>query len=94
VTTGNYKESQTVQAIQIPLLLQYKKNINTGIDFNFRAGIKYFLPVNYKIESSAENGKGIGYYPDVNLYINNLPEYGFGNQINYAASESTKQKVF
>jgi hypothetical protein len=23
-----------------------------------------------------------------------LPEYGFGNQINYAASESTKQKVF
>jgi hypothetical protein len=25
VTTGNYKESQTVQAIQIPLFLQYKK---------------------------------------------------------------------
>jgi hypothetical protein len=27
------------------------------------------LPVNYKIESSAETAKGIGYYPDVNLYI-------------------------
>jgi hypothetical protein len=92
VTTGNYKESQTVQAIQIPLFLQYKKNINTGIDFNFRAGIKYFLPVNYKIESSAETAKGIGYYPDVNLYINNLPEYGFGNQINYAASGEYKTK--
>jgi hypothetical protein len=92
VTTGNYKESQTVQAIQIPLFLQYKKNINTGIDFNFRAGIKYFLPVNYKIESSAETVKGIGYYPDVNLYINNLPEYGFGNQINYAASGEYKTK--
>jgi hypothetical protein len=24
--------------------------------------------VNYKIESSAETAKGIGYYPDVNLY--------------------------
>jgi hypothetical protein len=41
VTTGNYKESQTLQAIQIPVFLQYKKNINTGVDFNFRAGVKY-----------------------------------------------------
>jgi hypothetical protein len=92
VTTGNYKESQTVQAIQIPLFLQYKKNINTGVDFNFRAGIKYFLPVNYKIKSSAESVKGIAYYPDVNLYIDNLPEYGFGNQTNYAASGEYKTK--
>lgn len=86
ITTGNYKESQTLQAIQIPLFLQYKKNINKGIDFNFRAGVKYFLPVNYKIESSASSVNGIAYYPDVNLYIDNLPEYGFGNQTNYAAS--------
>jgi hypothetical protein len=86
VTTGDYKESQTLQAIQIPLFVQYKKNINKGIDFNFRAGVKYFLPVNYKIESSATTAKGIGYYPDVNLYIDNLPEYGFGSQSNYAAS--------
>jgi len=86
VTTGNYKESQTLQAIQIPLFLQYKKNVNKGIDFNFRAGVKYFLPVNYKIESSASSVNGIAYYPDVNLYIDNLPEYGFGNQTNYAAS--------
>ncbi|MDI5950828.1 hypothetical protein [Flavobacterium yafengii] len=86
VTTGNYKESQILQAIQIPLFLQYKKNINKGIDFNFRAGVKYFLPVNYKIKSSATTVKGVAYYPDVNLFIDNLPEYGFGNQTNYAAS--------
>jgi hypothetical protein len=86
VTTGNYKESQTLQAIQIPLFVQYKKNINKGIDFNFRAGVKYFLPINYKIKSSATTVKGVAYYPDVNLYIDNLPEYGFGNQTNYAAS--------
>jgi len=86
VTTGNYKESQTLQAIQIPLFLQYKKNVNKGVDFNFRAGVKYFLPVNYKIESSAVSVKGIGYYPDVNLYIDNLPEYGFGSQTNYNVS--------
>lgn len=86
VTTGNYKESQTLQAIQIPLFLQYKRNINKGVDFNFRAGVKYFLPVAYKIESSASSVKGVGYYPDVNLFIDNLPEYGFGSQSNYSAS--------
>jgi hypothetical protein len=86
VTTGNYKESQTLQAIQIPLFVQYRKNINKGIDFNFRAGVKYFLPVNYKIEASAETVKGVGYYPDINLTVDDLPEYGFGSQSNYAAS--------
>jgi hypothetical protein len=86
VTTSNYKESQILQAIQIPLFLQYKKNINKGIDFNFRAGVKYFLPVSYKFETSAASVNGVAYYPDVNLYIDDLPEYGFGNQTNYAAS--------
>jgi hypothetical protein len=86
ISTSNYNEYQTLQAIQIPLFVQYKKNINTGVDFNFRAGIKYFLPISYKIKSSAEMVKGVGYYPDLNLYIDNLPEYGFGSESNYEQS--------
>ncbi|MFE3866450.1 hypothetical protein ACFX5E_00005 [Flavobacterium sp. LS2P90] len=86
ISTGNYKECQKLQAIQIPLFVQFRKNINKGIDFNFRAGVKYFLPVNYKIEASAETVKGVGYYPDINLTVDNLPEYGFGSQSNYAVS--------
>jgi hypothetical protein len=86
VTTVNYKEYQTLHAIQIPLFVEYKKNINQGVDFNFRAGVKYFLPVSYKIESSAQTVKGVGYYPDFNLYVDDLPEYGFGSQSNYAGS--------
>jgi hypothetical protein len=92
VTTRNYKEYQTLQAIQIPLFLQYKKNVNKGVDFNFRAGVKYFLPLRYKIKSTAESAKGIGYYPDVNLYIDNFPEYGFGNQTNYSGSGAYETK--
>lgn len=86
VTTSNYRESQTLHAVQIPLFLQYKRNINKGVDFNFRGGVKYFLPVNYKIKSSAASVRGVAFYPDVNLFIDNLPEYGFGSQTNYAAS--------
>lgn len=85
VTTNNYQEKQTLHAIQIPLFLQYKTNINKGIDFNFRAGAKYFLPVNYKFKATADYANGAAYYPDVNLTIDDLPEYGFGGQGNYSA---------
>lgn len=91
-TTINYKEKQTLHALQIPLFLQYKTNINKGIDFNFRAGAKYFLPVNYKIEVTADYVNGTGYYPDVNLNIDDLPEYGFGGQSNYSASGEYQTK--
>jgi hypothetical protein len=86
VTSANYQEEQILQAIQIPLFVQYKKNINKGIDFNLRAGAKYFLPVKYKIEATANNVNGTAYYPDVNLTIDDLPEYGFGGQSNYSAT--------
>ncbi|WP_164515299.1 outer membrane beta-barrel protein [Flavobacterium ustbae] len=85
VTTSNYKEKQTLHAVQIPLFVQIKTNINKGIDFNFRAGVKYFLPVMYKINAAADNVTGTAYYPDFNLPIDNLPEYGIGQQSTYAA---------
>lgn len=95
VTTRNYKEEQILQAVQIPLFVQFKTNINTGIDFNFRAGVKYFLPVSYKINASADNVKGTAYYPDFNLSIDDLYEYGIGQQSNYsAAGEYDTKGVF
>lgn len=92
LTADNYKENQTLRAVQIPLFLQYKTTINKGIDFNFRAGAKYFLPVSYKIKSSADFVAGTAYYPDVNLYINDLPEYGFGAQSSYSSSGEYQTK--
>lgn len=92
VTTKNYREKQTLHALQIPLFVQYKTTINKGIDFNFRAGAKYFLPVNYKIKATADYVNGTAYYPDVNLTIDNLPEYGFGGQDNYSSSGEYKTK--
>jgi hypothetical protein len=92
ITAKGYKEEQTLHAIQIPLFLQYKTNINKGIDFNFRAGVKYFLPVNYKIKATADYVNGAAYYPDVNLNIDDLPEYGLGSQSNYSASGEYETK--
>jgi hypothetical protein len=92
VTAASYRERQTLRAVQIPLFLQYKTNINKGIDFNFKAGAKYFLPLSYKIKASAASVNGTAYYPDVNLTIDDLPEYGFGEQNNYAASGEYQTK--
>lgn len=92
VTASNYKEQQTLHAIQFPLFVQYKTSINKGVDFNFRAGAKYFLPMSYKINASASSVKGSAYYPDVNLTIDDLPEYGFGTQSNYSASGKYETK--
>ncbi|MGL2995012.1 outer membrane beta-barrel protein [Flavobacterium sp. TSSA_36] len=92
VTTKNYRERQTLHALQIPLFVQYKSNNNNGIAFNFRAGAKYFLPINYKIKATADDVKGSAYYPDVNLTIDDLPEYGFGSQTNYSSSGKYKTK--
>lgn len=92
ISTTNYREKQCLNALQIPLFVQYKTNINKGIDFNFRAGAKYFLPVNYKFKATADYVNGTAYYPDVNLYIDDLPEYGFGGQGNYSASGEYKTK--
>jgi hypothetical protein len=92
VSTNNYREKQTLHALQIPLFVQYKTNINKGTDFNFRAGAKYFLPVNYQIKAQADYVNGTAYYPDVNLTIDNLPEFGFGQQNNYSASGEYKTK--
>ena len=61
LSADNYKEKQTLQALQVPVFLAYKTTINKGIDFNFRAGVKYFLPLEYKIDVTANNVKGTGY---------------------------------
>ena len=93
VETRNYNEKQTLRALQIPLFVEYKTNINKGIDFNFRAGAKYFLPLSYKIKATADYVKGSAYYPDFNLNIDDLPEYGLGSQSNYAASGEYQTKA-
>jgi len=68
------------------------KNISKGVDVNFRVGAKYFLPINYKIQVTADYVYGTAYCPDVNITIDNFPEYGFVNQENFSVSREYKTK--
>jgi hypothetical protein len=49
VSSVNYKEEQTLGCSN-PSFSTIQNNINTGVDFNFRAGVKYFFTVNYKLK--------------------------------------------
>ncbi|MGO4773871.1 hypothetical protein ACEN2I_19655 [Flavobacterium sp. W22_SRS_FK3] len=92
VTVDNYNEKQTLQAIQIPLFVEFKSSMSKGVDFGFRVGGKYFLPLSYKISATADYVSGTAYYPGVNLTITDLPEYGFGTQSNYSATGEYQTK--
>ena len=83
VNTNNYLEKQTLQTLQIPLFLQFSKEVNKGVKFNFRAGAKYCLPTSYKINASSDFVNATGFYPDFNLTVTNLPAYGFGRNNSY-----------
>jgi hypothetical protein len=63
--------------------LQHKKNIK-GVDFILGLVLN-ILPVNYKIGLRQKRQKELATIQML-IYIDNLPEYGFGSQSNYAAS--------
>lgn len=92
ITTENYNEKQTLQALQIPLFVAFKSNVSKGVDFDFRVGAKYFLPLSYKISATADYVNGTAYYPDLNLTISDLPDHGFGAQNNYSANGKYETK--
>jgi hypothetical protein len=94
VNTNGYQEKQDLSTLQIPLFLQFKTEISPKAKFFTRAGVKYVLPQSFKIEGTANTVKTSGYYPDVNLLITDLPEYGFGTQSNYTKSSTYETKNF
>lgn len=51
------------------------------------------MPVSYKITGTASSVQGTAYYPDFDLNIDNLPEYGFGSQSDYFASGKYSTKT-
>ncbi len=92
IKTTGYVEHQRLNAIQIPLFLQFKTRVNVGTNFYARAGAKYMLPQTFTTKATANQVGGSGYYPDFNLLITDLPSRGFGSAPDYNASGSYQTK--
>ncbi|WP_338839588.1 OmpA family protein [Flavobacterium ginsenosidimutans] len=78
VTPTNYKEDQHFISAAIPLMMQYRTSIasQTGLYFGF--GGKILFPGKQTVKASASELQLSGYYPDVNLLVDDLPSHGFG----------------
>jgi hypothetical protein len=94
VKTTNYKEKQNLSTLQIPLFLQFSQPISEKAKFILKGGVKYVVPMQFDIEAGSDFVQASGYYPDVNLLITDLPDYGFGAQNNYASKGEYETKSF
>jgi len=84
-TTG-YKETQHFFSFGgIPIMLQYHTT-GSRSQWYFNGGGKLLLPFNAHVQSSSGQLQLSGYYPDFNVNVSNLAQYGFGTVDNWRGS--------
>lgn len=83
VTPANYKEDQHFIAASIPLMMQYRTSIASQTQLYFGFGGKIMFPGKQTVKASASELQLSGYYPDLNLLIDDLPSHGFGKVSNW-----------
>jgi outer membrane protein OmpA-like peptidoglycan-associated protein len=89
VTSSNYKESQHFISFAIPVLAQFRTPISAHSEWYFAFGGKVLLPGKLNSKASADELQLNGYYPDVNLLIDDLPSHGFGKVNNWEDKTSS-----
>lgn len=83
VTPTNYKEDQHFISIAVPLMMQYRTSIAPQTQLYFGVGGKILFPGKQTAKASASELQLSGYYPDINLLIDDLPSHGFGKVTNW-----------
>lgn len=87
VKAKGYEEKQDLYALNIPLMLQYQALPEQRSRFYAMAGLKLSIPINNTYETKADEIKAAGYYPDLNVEIDDLPNHGFGSQVNWSSKD-------
>ncbi|WP_335967048.1 OmpA family protein [Galbibacter sp. PAP.153] len=93
VSAVSYKEEQHFYSFAVPLLLQYRGNISSKTGFYIGLGGKVLFPTGQKIKASAQTLSLSGYYPDLDLEINDLPVHGFGTVNNWEDDTSVSLRT-
>lgn len=83
VTPSKYKESQHFISAAIPLILQYRTTVTPKTQLYFGFGGKILFPSKQTIKASASELQLSGYYPDLNLIVDDLSSHGFGKVSNW-----------
>ncbi|WPO78347.1 OmpA family protein [Flavobacterium sp. KACC 22761] len=83
VSPKNYKEDQHFMSFAVPVLLQYRTSFASQTEWYLGFGGKILFPGKQKIKASADEIQLSGYYPDLNILIDDLPSHGFGKVTNW-----------
>jgi len=83
VTSKNYNEDQDFISFAVPVLLQYKTMFASQTEWYVRFGGKVLFPGKQNVKASADEIQLTGYYPDLNIAIDDLPSHGFGKITNW-----------
>ncbi|MCC9065765.1 OmpA family protein [Flavobacterium piscisymbiosum] len=83
VTPSKYKEDQHFISAAIPLLLQYRTAVAYKTQLYFGFGGKVLFPGKQTVKASSSQLQLSGYYPDLNLLVDDLPVHGFGTVNNW-----------
>ncbi|MEZ0184443.1 OmpA family protein [Flavobacterium oncorhynchi] len=89
VSPKNYAEDQSFFSFVVPVLLQYRTDISSKTGFYLGVGAKALFPGKLKSKASASEIQMSGYYPDLDLVIDNLPSHGFGKISNWKGNTRT-----
>ncbi|MHC0441062.1 outer membrane beta-barrel protein [Flavobacterium sp. 3-210] len=93
VAPKNYQEKQHFVSLAIPVLLQYRTPISNQSQWYLGFGGKVLFPGKQTIKASADELQLSGYYPDINLLIDDLPSHGFGKVNNWQDKTSADLKT-
>lgn len=78
VNAEDYEEDQHFYSFSIPLMLQYRTGISDRTAVYLGFGGKVLFPAEQQFDASASTLAVSGFYPDLNLEIDDLPSHGFG----------------
>ena len=85
VTSTNYKNVQQAMMVTIPLMVQYQTEGKAA--FYAALGAKVGIPILAKSKTEG-NFTTKGYYPNPNVTYEDLPEYGFVNNMRFPENET------
>lgn len=81
-TLSNYQEKQRMVLLSIPIMIQYSKyatdTSSKYVAFHFAGGMKWMIPVSQLASASSDTVSLTGYYPNVNVEVDDLASRGFG----------------
>ncbi|RED23251.1 outer membrane protein with beta-barrel domain [Flavobacterium cutihirudinis] len=93
VAPKKYQEKQHFVSFAIPLLLQYRTAISNQSQWYLGFGGKILFSGKQNVKASANELQLSGYYPDIDLVIDDLPSHGFGKIENWQDKTSVDLKT-